>query len=253
MLSTTGPLLAPTMAYSMPPVAPTSMSDSEEELSDGEEYGTRHVSHMVHMDNAAASAVADDAPSGSDGEFSGDDGANDSSNGDGDKKDDDETSDRTPGKKRKTAAATAKADLDNFDPRVVGPKLSARLVYIGFDIEVTGSDRQESGIVELGAQIMVESDDGKSSAPSSAPADHFNLRCTPHKGCVWSKNSIECHNITYAVLSAEKAPCHKAALEKTYAWMVERAQAHRSDPIIALVVHNGSSCDLDWLWHYQRR
>lgn len=74
----------------------------------------------------------------------------------------------------------------------------------------------------------------------------------------WSDHAIEVHGITPEKVS--DARDHRVVLQDFLAWAVasakEQAVAAGRDPAaakVALNCHNGAACDLDWLFHYQRR
>ena len=87
---------------------------------------------------------------------------------------------------------------------------------------------------------------------------HSELAKSSEKGAKWSDHAIEVHGI-----DAEKvagARDHVVVLKDCLSWMVTEARAQAvaqgvspADFRVALNCHNGSACDLDWLFHYIRR
>lgn len=76
--------------------------------------------------------------------------------------------------------------------------------------------------------------------------------------CKWSEHSIEVHGIKPEDVAGARD--HVAVLESFLCWAVEAAKKEAEgrglDPSaieLAFNCHNGSACDLDWLYHYRRR
>ena len=237
----------------------------DEDLGSDEEGDAVGGARPARDINAAAAALVDDATL-SDDDGSSDGGSDCGSDGDGDAGA--STGGGGGGRKKKKAkkattaagpaavltkkqiAAAAKKALGGCDTRDILDGDRASTSHQGFDIEVCGSDRQSSGMVEIGGHVIVDGPGGQPQV-STHPLDHFCERCTPGKGATWSTHAVEVHGVTSAKLKEGGARDHEIVLKAYYDWSVARCKAHGKSRV-GLIVHN-AGCDINWTWHYQRR
>ena len=161
-----------------------------------------------------------------------------------------ESTDPPPQKKAKKSNP-----LKDWDARtLLKDGTSKRMVYFGFDVELTESNRQHFAWCEVGVHVLKPAANGKSATVSEEAGDHFNERCLD-KDAGWSEHSTNVHGITEETLKAEGARDHLVVAQAAYDFMAAKVlEAHPDGTgVSVLLTHNGEACDLDTAWHYQRR
>ena len=132
-----------------------------------------------------------------------------------------------------------------------------------FDLETTGANRYTSATCQFGAVSCISVGTGGSvahmpSADQAAAGMEFRATYNP-RDVKWDDACTAVHGMSKAS-SAIFPDDEREAARKLYAWMNkhldEAATKLGIDPgdvFGVFIVHNGDSCDLDWLYHIGRK
>ena len=137
------------------------------------------------------------------------------------------------------------------------------LWYCPFDLETTGGNRYTSATCQFGAVSCISggtcySADRMPSTSEAAAGMEYSATYSP-RNAKWDEACTAVHGMSKASNAGFPDDEGEEAW-KLYAWMVKQLDAVATkldiDPAHVLgvfIVHNGASCDLDWLFHIGRK